>query len=144
MAPERIRVKRDDEPGIEFNNTSMTDVIFILLIFFISLSQVRTSSLSLKLPSVSSRAAQAQDEPAKPLVVEVTNAGAIYVDGERVDAKGLTARVAARRCAAPGEEPRVRIRGDTAANYGTTMQVVAALAEAGITRVEFAVKAEGK
>ena len=134
----RIRVKRDDDLAVEFNNTSMTDVIFILLIFFISLSQVRTSSLDVKLPTVSSKGDGAADRT-KPVVIEVSRDDAILFDGEKVDAAGLGARIAALRVGGR-EEPRVRIRGDKAAKNGTMMEVVAALASAGITKLEFAVK----
>jgi len=145
MNTDRIRVKRDEDLPIEFNNTSMTDVIFILLIFFISLSQVRTSSLPIKLPSVSAQASSGFEQ-GKPLVVEVASDDRITLDGAPVSVEELAARVKARKAMTTEgeEEPRVRIRGDRSAKNGTMMQVVAALAEAGLSKIEFAVKAEAR
>ena len=136
----RIRLKRASEIGIEFNNTSMTDVIFILLIFFISLSQLRTSALQVKLPTVATSRAEAALEQAKRLVIEVSSQDRVFLDGTPVEPEEIAARLAA-FAGEWGEEPRVRIRGDADARNGTIMRVVAALADAGLTKIEFAVKA---
>lgn len=139
---ERIRIRREEDLPIEFNNTSMTDVIFILLIFFISLSQIRTSSLNVNLPSVSGKAeAAARDEDRRPVVIEVSKENGVFIDGRKVEEAGLAAEIAAIRATArAGEVPRVRIRSDEESRSGLLVKVIAALAEAGITKIEFAVK----
>jgi biopolymer transport protein ExbD len=139
-APERIRIKRDDDVPIEFNNTSMTDVIFILLIFFISLSQIRTSQVDVNLPKVGAKSEGKADD-GKRIIIEVSKENGIFVDGKKVEEGGLAAAIAALRTPG-GEEPRVRIRSDDESKSGLLVQVIAALAEAGITKVEFAVKVQ--
>ena len=134
----RILLKRDEDPPVSLNNTSMTDVIFIFLIFFISLSQIRTSSVDVKLPSVASKS-EPRRESGKPVVIEVSKEDGIYVDGLKVEPADLPGRVAALR-ASEGEEPRVRIRSDEESRSGRLVAVIAALADAGLTKVEFEVK----
>jgi biopolymer transport protein ExbD len=137
-APPRIRVRRDDDIKVELNNTSMTDVIFILLIFFISLSQIRTSAVDVKLPTVSGNSRGAGEE-GRRVVIDVSKENGIFLDGARVEPADLGARIAALR--APGEEePKVRIRSDEQSRSGRLVEVIAALADAGIAKVEFGVR----
>lgn len=138
--PEPIKIRRDDDVPIEFNNTSMTDVIFILLIFFISLSQIRTSQVDVNLPKVGAKS-EARADDGKRIVIEVSKENGVFIDGRKVEEDGLGAAVAALR-APGGEEPRVRIRSDDESRSGLLVKVIAALAEAGITKVEFAVKVQ--
>lgn len=135
---DRIRIKRDDDCAIEFNNTSMTDVIFILLIFFVSLSQVRTSSLDVELPVVKTDGGGAAEER-KPVVIELAADDSVWLEGEKVDPETVGVALALRR-AAEQAEPRIRIRGDAGSKHGTMIRVIAALADAGLTRIEFAVR----
>ncbi|GIW70625.1 MAG: hypothetical protein KatS3mg102_0167 [Planctomycetota bacterium] len=136
--PVQLFARWRTEVPIAFNTTAMTDVIFILLIFFVSVSQIRTSSIELQLPAVST----AEQQPAPPgphlLVVDIDRAGEVYADGEPVPAAGV-AEMARRR----GAGVRVRIRADEQARSGVLMEVVAGLATAGIADIEFAVQARG-
>jgi len=138
---ERIRIRRDDdEVKSDFNNTSMTDVIFIFLIFFVSVSQIRTSRVDLKLPEVSGKAAASARDEAQRVVIDVSKENGVFVDGVKVEARDLGARIAALHAGAPDEGPRIRIRSDEESRSGRLVEVIAALADAGLTRIEFAVK----
>lgn len=133
-----IRLPRDDDPPVQLNNTSMTDVIFIFLIFFISLSQIRTSTVDVSLPAVG-KGNDARAAEGRRTVIEVSKDNGVFFEGRKVEPRDLPARIAALR-GEGGEEPRIRVRSDEESRSGLLVQVIAALAEAGIREVEFAVK----
>ncbi len=137
----KIRLKsRDDGFEPAFNNTSLTDVIFIFLIFFISLSQIRKDeTVKLEVPTVD-RAAEASAEEAPRVVVEVTADGRVLLEGQPVANPEALARDLRGRQEQAGKELRVRVRGDTNAAFGNVLAVLAGLAEAGLFKIEFAVQ----
>lgn len=130
----RARAVGEEERSPELNMTSMTDVIFILLIFFISLSEIRASRVNLDLPSVDQEGAQAADER-KPVVVEITADGRVLLDGERREVRAIVAHLTALR-ERTGIDPRIRIRGDRTGDWGVVAGVLAGLSTAGLQRIE--------
>ncbi len=140
---EKIVLKRKDE-GLEaeFNTMSMTGVIFVLLIFYVSLSETRTSPGGVILPVVAAAEHDLAAAGPPPVTIEVTADDRVYMDGELVASdEALVRRLEelARRAPA-GSGPRVRLRGDTASTFGAAARVLARLAEAGITKIEMPVK----
>lgn len=134
-----MRVRRDDgAPKAEFNATSMTDVIFILLIFFVSLSEIRTSAEQIDLPSMTDEPEAIVDER-EPAIVEITKDGRVLLDGASVEVGDMVAMLEAMR-QRRGEEPRVRIRGDKEGNFGVFVEVTHALSRAGLERLEIEVQ----
>lgn len=61
---------------------SMTDIIFLLLIFFmITSSAISQSAIDVKLPEVSTEAVPAQD----PTTISITKEGAFYLNDEPIE-----------------------------------------------------------
>ena len=137
-------VLREKELTIDawFQTTAMIDVIFILLIFFIAVSQIKSSSLLINLPRVTPHAKQAANGAVREknlLLIEVTGSNRIYVDGRQVDpGPPLFQRLALAK-ARKGDRLRVKLRGDKDAKNGVVMEVVNALARTGLVKVEFLV-----
>jgi len=76
--------KTEDEAGadVEINMMPLIDMIFILLIFFlVTASFVRESGVEVNRPE----AATAQQKEAAGMLVGITQAGQIYIDGQEVD-----------------------------------------------------------
>lgn len=136
-----LGAEEPEEPGMLM--TSMIDVIFILLAFFICVSEIKKGTLNVDVPEVpTADGASAADM--EPVVVEVSAEDAIFLDGERVDDPGeLARRLAEVSERSQGEAP-VRLSGDAAARNGTMMRVVSELSRAGLRRVEFVVQAGGE
>lgn len=66
----------------EFNMSSLTDIIFLLLIFFmLTSSMVVPNALNLKLPGKSQQNIEAQT---KPFNVDVDRNGNYFVNGKRI------------------------------------------------------------
>ncbi len=67
------------------------------------------------------------------MTITVTPTEELFIDKEPVTLDALIARV--REAAPDGENDRVYVRGDTAANYGAVMKVMGALSGAGYARI---------
>ena len=106
---------REDTDGDEYalNLTSMTDIVFLMLVFFMLATTFvdPEKALSIELPG----AASATDAPAEELVLNVLEDGTYVVGGASLDAEGLRARLeqAARR----GTDTPVTIRGHRLARH---------------------------
>lgn len=82
-------LKKRNQVSAEFNMSSLTDIIFLLLIFFILTSTlVSPNALNLRLPSSGSKAVA----PAT-ISVSVTNRGEWYVEGTKTNKGGVRSGV---------------------------------------------------
>lgn len=137
----RIEPAAEEEPAMLM--TSMIDVIFILLAFFVCVSEVKRGALQVEVPPVED-APQATEPTTdkEPIVVEVTKDDRVFVAGTAAsgpeDVDRLIAQAVER---SGGKDAPVHLKGDKAATNGTMMRVVSHLAKAGLTRIEFAVQA---
>ncbi|MDX1480951.1 MAG: biopolymer transporter ExbD [Woeseiaceae bacterium] len=91
----KLSARARQEP--EINLTSLIDVVFLLLIFFmVSTSFVRQSQLTIHLPEA--EAAPPSDEPVEAIDVMITEQGVYLVNGrELVNNRPETVRNALRR-----------------------------------------------
>lgn len=77
-----MELKRRNRISAEFSMASMTDIIFLLLIFFmITSSAISQSAIDVKLPEVSTEAVPAQD----PTTISITKEGAFYLNDEPIE-----------------------------------------------------------
>ena len=85
-------LKKRNKVSPQFNMASLTDMIFLLLIFFILNSAVvAPSSLNLKLPGTSRSTVKANS---KTPDVRVNKSGRFYLDGKRITSFDLESRLA--------------------------------------------------
>lgn len=113
----------------EINVTPFVDVVLVLLIVFMVAAPMMTAGVAIDLPRSS---AGELETPREPITVSVTPDGVVYVGEDEVPSGGLVQAVAA---LAQSNEDRIYVRGDTAANYGTVMQVMGTLSAAGYSRI---------
>ena len=74
--------KKNNKVSAQFNMSSLTDIIFLLLIFFmLTSSMVVPNALNLKLPGKSQTQVTAK---AKPFNVEIDRKGQYFVNGKRI------------------------------------------------------------
>jgi biopolymer transport protein TolR len=118
------------KPMSEINVTPMVDVMLVLLIIFMVAAPLMTVGVPIDLPQT---AAKPMNTDQKPVIVSVTNEGAIFLGDDPVQLSDLPQRLAEQ-----GVDPaatRVNVRGDLAANYGSVMQVMGALSGAGYSKI---------
>jgi biopolymer transport protein ExbD len=124
-----------DEP--EINLTSLIDVVFLLLIFFmVSTTFERQALLRLDLPEASTA-----ETESLPEVVEfiITDDGRLFVgEQELVDDRPATVRAALSERFDSGSETPLVVRADAEAPHRLVVRVLDAAAAEGIRRVSIA------
>ena len=110
--------------------TPMIDVMATLLAVFMFTTPLMTSGIDLDLPEAGSNVSSMPDHT---MVVSVNRQGRFYLAEDRMTLNRIIERLVAMR----GENPNlsVMIAGDTNANYGAVMQVMAGLKTAGFEKV---------
>jgi biopolymer transport protein TolR len=119
-----------NKPMSEINVTPMVDVMLVLLIIFMVAAPLMTVGVPIDLPKT---AAKQLNTEQKPITISVNNEGLVFVGDTPVEVANIVAAVTA--VAANGTEDRIYVRGDSAASYGTVMEVMGALSGAGFTKI---------
>lgn len=124
----------------EMNVTPLVDVMLVLLIVFMVAAPLMTTGLPIELPRVSAEGAPVADTELRPVVVDVTRAGALHLDGARIDGDlaGLGPALVGHEGLRAGAT--LHVRGDRFVEYGVVADVVAAARGAGITAVNLVVE----
>ncbi|SEP60280.1 Cell division and transport-associated protein TolR [Faunimonas pinastri] len=126
----RRRGHRNNAVMAEINVTPFVDVILVLLIIFMVSAPLLTSGVPIDLPETQAKALSADTEP---LTVSVRSDGKIYLQDNEVTPDKLVATLQA--LGKDGPEQRIFVRGDKTADYGTIMQVMGRLSEAGYKHI---------
>jgi biopolymer transport protein ExbD len=131
--------QHDDTPAL--NLTSMIDVLFLLIIFFMVATKFdeMERNVEVAVPEV----AQAGEAipPARSMVVSVLADGRVELDGTPVSLDELTLRLAKART--PLSEPVVVIRGDAGCAFQHVASALAACQQAGISDLGITVRIAG-
>ena len=131
-----MRFQRKSEEDYSISLPSMTDIIFLLLIFFMVATVLKDSTrrLDVQLPEV--RSGQAAE--ARRLTVEMAADGAISLNGELVTQEQLEQQL---QPTAAAEGPQsVVIKADKRLAYGKVVEVMGLCQGAGIVDIAVAVK----
>jgi biopolymer transport protein TolR len=122
--------RRRSAPISEINVTPFVDVMLVLLIVFMISAPLLTVGVPIDLPETRARALQTETEP---LTVSVGSDGKIYLQDTEITVEELVPRLQA--IATAGYEERIFVRGDRDAEYGSMMQVMGRLNQAGFRRI---------
>jgi biopolymer transport protein TolR len=114
----------------DINMTPMVDVMLVLLIVFMIAAPLLTVGVPVDLPKAQSKPLQGDQEP---LTITVNSEGKIFLQETPVELEQLVPRLLA--IGENGYDQRVYVRGDRNVNYGTVMQVMAQMSDAGFTRI---------
>lgn len=118
----------------ELDITSMLDMIFILLIFFIvSTSFVHVSGLNVNRPQASS---QKVVKESKIVLIEIQPGGVIVIDGRKVGLAAVRAEVEKNLAGKP--DAQVVVAASPASQAGTLVQVIDRARQAGAKKVSIA------
>lgn len=101
-----------------FNMSSMTDIVFLLLIFFMLTSTLVTvSAIDVLLPK-----AGGKTENSKSVAVTITNNSIFYIDKTKVDSSSLESEIL--RSIGADKQKTIVIRGDKEVPYKNVMKVI--------------------
>ena len=110
----------------DINITPFTDVVLVLLIvFMVATPALYESSLKVELPQGTTA-----EDTRKDVVVTIDADGGIYLDDRRVDLENLGKAV--KEMVASGQEQQVIVNGDRNVKYDAVIEVMDALAQAGV------------
>jgi biopolymer transport protein ExbD len=134
-----LKTQHDEIPAL--NLTSMIDVLFLLIIFFMVATKFDEfeRNIDVAVPEVAQ--AGESNPPAQPLVVNVYADGRIELDGSAVSTEELVSRLTAAR----GKlgHPSVIIRGDAACPFQHVAGALAACRRANISELGITVRLAG-
>lgn len=121
--------------GLIINITTLIDVMFLLLIFFMVTSTFKNQpAISLVLP----RSATATEIADTPTVLYLTSAGEVYLNDALVDEAELPELLG--RLRASSKEDRVVLRADEAAAHGRVVALIDIIKQSGFTRVSLSAR----
>ena len=117
------------------NITSLIDVMFLLLIFFmVSTTFKDQPAINLQLP----RSATAEMTGLTPALLTLTAGGEIYLNDRRLDEPGLAA--ALRQLRAASQEDRIILQADARSEHGTVVRLIDLVKQSGFTRVSLSAR----
>lgn len=128
--------------GVGANMTPMIDVVFLLIIFFMLVSQIQRARLvELELPEIRDAAAGIAPRESVVVINVVPEArggapyrlGTMEFDDDRSGVEGLTRQLVRER--ERGGEVVVLVRADRTERYERVHPVLGAVSDAGLTRV---------
>ncbi len=121
--------------GLIINITSLIDVMFLLLIFFMVSSTFKNQpAINLVLP----RAATATETPTTPAVLYLTSSGDIYLNEEHVSAEELPGLL--RKLQADTGEDSIVLRADQKAEHGDVVALIDIVKKSGFSRVSISAR----
>lgn len=131
-----LKISTDEPPTL--NLTSMIDVLFLLIIFFMASTQFSEMerNVALQIPQVG----DAKDLPAafKRQVINIYRDGQIHLDREAVTLEELGQRLIEQRRSNP--RLSVLVRGDGEGSFQNVASVLAACRSAGISELGISVR----
>jgi biopolymer transport protein ExbD len=131
-----MRFLKKSEEDYSINLPSMTDIIFLLLIFFMVATVLKDSTrrLDVQLPEAGS----GQAPEARRLTIEIAADGAMSLNGELLTQEQLEQQLQPTEAAT--EQRSVVIKADKRLAYGKVIEVMGLCQGAGIANIAVAVK----
>jgi biopolymer transport protein TolR len=110
----------------EINVTPLVGVMLVLLIIFMVAAPMMTVGVPIDLPETQAKAMNADTQP---ITVSVNPTGEIFLQETPIAIDEVVPKLEA--IATTGYNERIYVRGDTNADYGTVMKVMARISAAG-------------
>ena len=114
----------------DVNITNLMDVMMVLLVVFMVAAPLMTSGIALDLPKVGGKAMEGEETS---INISVDKEGYYYIGETEIPADKIVEKLNAMREA--NSELSVTISGDTGAEYGRVIGLMAILKEAGFDKV---------
>jgi len=135
LTPMRLQAEQEEEPDI--NLTSLIDVVFLLLIFFmVSATFERQALLRVELPEASTAT---QESLPDRVELVITETGEYFIgDNMLADPRKSTLRLALAEAFAENPDAVLVLRADAGNDHGLVVRAMDAAAAEGISRLSIA------
>jgi len=121
--------------GLIINITTLIDVMFLLLIFFMVTSTFKNQpAINLVLP----RSATASDTVDTPAILFLTSEGLVYLNDTLMDKETLATRL--KEMHDNSGEDRMVLRADEDAAHGDVVELIDTIKQSGFTRVSLSAR----
>ncbi len=120
----------DDGFMSEINVTPFVDVMLVLLIIFMVTAPMMMQGVDVSLPQVS---AAPLDTQLEHLIITIDKANQVFINDYQVDLETLKPKL--QKILQGRTDPEVFIKADKDIVYGTVVQVMAAIRDAGVDKV---------
>lgn len=122
-----------DELNSAINVTPLVDVMLVLLVIFMVTAPMMQQGVEVELPKATTAPLKGTNEQ---VVLSVSKDGKVFIgDNNEVTLDTLPVKVKAIMETRAQEEKKIYIKGDTGTSYGTVMDVMGRLHEAGIYQI---------
>ncbi|WP_372366597.1 biopolymer transporter ExbD [Candidatus Uabimicrobium sp. HlEnr_7] len=112
----------------------MVDVLFILLIFFILISNIKKDSVKIKTAKVDKQKSAGSDKKTKEHVLTIDKKNIIYFNGKKISMKKLLTSLKKAKKETPKEfVPVIMLRTDANSSSGKLLEVFLHLNQAGLS-----------
>ena len=131
--------RRRQKKGLvsDINVVPYIDVMLVLLVIFMVTAPMLTSGVTIELPEASTEPMNIETNE-EPLIVSVRTNGELFINVGGEETSPVTLGVVKDRVMkvlAARAQTQVQLRGDTRLDYGTLMQVMSALQDAGVVSI---------
>ena len=124
-----MKLEMNNKPHVNFSVSSLTDIVMLLLIFFLLTSQfVLQTGVKIKLPGAKNNE---QLAPSK-LVVTLSDKGEIFVGEEKIQLEMLAGRLSQMKAASP--ENNLILRADKSVPVDLVIKVIDSARGIGINK----------
>lgn len=133
----KLQVHKEPEP--EINITSLIDIVFLLLIFFmVSTTFERQAALKIDLPEASVSSERPADEEEK-LVLAIDREGRMFLnDRQLIDSRPATIAAALREAAGESRSQAILLRADALTPHHFVITAMDVSGRMGFTRLSIA------
>lgn len=129
LQPNR-RSQRASRRNADINITNLMDVMMVLLVVFMVAAPLMTSGIALDLPKVGGKSMEGKETSVN---ISIDKEGYYYIGETEIPADKIVAKLKAIH--AENSALSVTISGDTGAEYGRVIGLMAILKEAGFDKV---------
>jgi len=120
----------------EINVTPMVDIMLVILIIFMVITPFLQQGVSVALPRDMNNP---DEDPAiikeTSVVIAITEAGKLFVGKKEIDKDALKAEIDQKMATKEDKDRIVYIRSDINANYGTVVETINLIRDAGIDQI---------
>ncbi len=120
----------------EINVTPMVDIMLVLLIIFMVITPLLQQGVTVAIPRDTK---SAEVDPAiikeSSVVISIPNDGEYYIDKDRISKEEIQARIEKRMKTKIGEERIVYIKSGVGVSYGSVVEVINVIRQAGIDQI---------
>ena len=122
----------DSQSMNDMNLIPLIDIMLVLMIIFLLTATVLSPTVPLDLPKTS---AEVNETPPEAIQISIDKDAGLFWDDEPISIEALEVRL--QQQSASGKDPSIQLRADKEGKYDTVAQVLAAVSQAGLTKVAF-------